>query len=90
MIVKVQADLFDEVLGIWGGTCLYCSARSIEPESETACSSSKVNRLVCVKSPMTRLLRLFVVEQLRIFRLSLALYAIRKRVFAFDSELQSL
>jgi len=40
---------------------------SIESESETACSSSKVNRLACVMSPMTRLLRVFVVEQLGIF-----------------------
>jgi len=60
---------------------------SIESESETACSSSKVNRLACVMSPMTRLLRLFVVEQLGIFRLSLAFYAIRKQVFDFETEL---
>jgi hypothetical protein len=38
-------------------------------------------------SPMTRLLRLFWVEQFRIFRLSLTLCAIRERVFDFESEL---
>jgi hypothetical protein len=63
VIMKIKADPFDEVLGIWGRYVLVLLGST---ESETVCSSSKVSRLVCLMSPMTRLLGLFVVEQPRI------------------------